>query len=740
MLNDITIKSKLRIYFTSLSVLVLLVGILCIFFVRRIENRARDLYNHPFQVTASTKSIQSEIRNLFVIMLQMSNTTDHDEIVAFSNASDASEELIEEDFLVLQMYYLGDMDDIDELYDLYKVSVVNRDVVIEHMLEGEFQEAYDFVNNNEPTNVNDLLTQLQNIEDFASNKAIELQTSAEQEARLYIILTIVTSVGVVVISLVLLSILINSIYPPINQIVETIDSYKKGGNKNVLDLSRKDELGLISTSFNEMLDYLKTQDEIKILNLELANLRDKENLRITLMSIGDGVITTDVEGIITNINPIASVLTGYTPIEAIGKTYNEVFHIVNKHSREKVVNPIEQVINSGKIVGLANHTVLISRDNKEYDISDSGAPIITEDGKIVGVVLVFRDITKEYKSREEIEYLSWHDSLTGLKNRDYLEKKILNLQESKSKNIGIIMGDVNGLKIANDAFGHAFGDLLLQEISVILNSAVPEDTTIVRWGGDEFVLILENINKYKLDAVCKNITTLANEFDTKSPVQPSISLGNAMLSEDDNDIYKALIRAEDMMYENKLVDKDSLRSKIVSSLEVSLFEKSYETEEHALRVAEYSKLIATKINLPQNEINKVVLLSKLHDIGKIAIDDTILQKPDKLTSDEWRIIKKHPEAGYRIASSLNDLTHIAEGILCHHEHYDGSGYPRGLKGKEIPVLARIVSIADAFDVMISNRSYKTAMSKDKAIKELIDCKGTQFDPNFVDVFINEIMN
>ena len=144
------------------------------------------------------------------------------------------------------------------------------------------------------------------------------------------------------------------------------------------------------------------------------------------------------------------------------------------------------------------------------------------------------------------------------------------------------------------------------------------------------------------------------------------------------------------------------------------------------------------MQLHQNEINSIILLAKLHDIGKISIDDSILLKRGKLNSEEWKTMIKHPETGYRIASSLNDLTHIAEGILCHHEFYDGNGYPRGLKGEEIPIQARIVSIADAFDVMITERNYKQTMSKEDAIEELIRCKGTQFDPELVDVFVKEI--
>ncbi|MBU1019826.1 MAG: HD domain-containing protein, partial [Firmicutes bacterium] len=279
---------------------------------------------------------------------------------------------------------------------------------------------------------------------------------------------------------------------------------------------------------------------------------------------------------------------------------------------------------------------------------------------------------------------------------------------------------------------------LLKEIANILRNSVPKDATIFRWGGDEFVVLLENIEHRELDRICGVIAKNTLEFESSTPVKPSISIGHAIKETAEESLYRTLIRAEDMMYENKLLEKSSWRSVIVSSLESSLYEKSYETEEHALRVADYSKLIAEALNLHQNEITSVIVLSKLHDIGKIAIDDSILLKPGKLDKFEWAMIKKHPETGYRIASSLNELAHIADGILSHHEHYDGKGYPRGLKGEDIPLHARIVSIADAFDVMTSERAYKQTLSIEEAISELISCRGTQFDPNLVDIFIDII--
>ena len=147
-----------------------------------------------------------------------------------------------------------------------------------------------------------------------------------------------------------------------------------------------------------------------------------------------------------------------------------------------------------------------------------------------------------------------------------------------------------------------------------------------------------------------------------------------------------------------------------------------------------------KMNLPGSLKSELRLLAVLHDIGKVAIPQTILTKASELSLDEWRLIKQHPEIGYRIAQSSPDLAFIAKGILTHHERWDGTGYPRGLKGEDIPLSSRILAIVDAYDVMVSGRAYKEKMSTEDAIEEIERTSGTQFDPNLAKIFIEIIIN
>jgi putative nucleotidyltransferase with HDIG domain len=189
------------------------------------------------------------------------------------------------------------------------------------------------------------------------------------------------------------------------------------------------------------------------------------------------------------------------------------------------------------------------------------------------------------------------------------------------------------------------------------------------------------------------------------------------------------------MYENKLSESRSSKSNIVQGLINVLDTKSSETKEHALRMTKLAFDFGEKLGLTESDQNRLSLLATLHDIGKINISESILNKADKLTDQEWEIMKKHTEQGYKIASSSEEFASVAEEIFSHHENWDGSGYPRQLKKKEIPYLARIISLIDAYDVMTYERPYSKAMSKEEAIKEIKKCSGTQFDPELAAKFI-----
>lgn len=328
-----------------------------------------------------------------------------------------------------------------------------------------------------------------------------------------------------------------------------------------------------------------------------------------------------------------------------------------------------------------------------------------------------------------------YDSLTGLFNRAAFEKEINRLNTSQKTPVSIIMGDVNGLKITNDVFGHSEGDKLLKEISAILRLCCRPDDIISRLGGDEFAILMLETTSNEANEVCRKIKEKCKSYKN-STIIPSIAIGMDTRESLSQSIISVLKNAEDRMYRNKLFESKSKKSSTLALLQKVLYEKSFETENHSTRLVSLVEMMGRALKLNENEINDLKLTAGLHDIGLVAVPDSILKKPGTLTEEEWEEVKRHPEIGYRIALSAVEFSHISEYILCHHERWDGKGYPQGRKGESIPLLSRIIALVDSYDVMIHNQPYKPQITISEAIEEIKRCSGTQFDPDLAQVFIS----
>jgi len=292
---------------------------------------------------------------------------------------------------------------------------------------------------------------------------------------------------------------------------------------------------------------------------------------------------------------------------------------------------------------------------------------------------IVRNITGRKKAEEKIIYLSFHDNLTGLYNRAYFEEEVKRLNTKRQLPLSFIIGDINSLKLVNNAFGHLVGDKLIVKVAELLKTFFRQEDAVARWGGDEFTVLLPQTKKEVAEEIINRIKN-ACSLTGKQEIPVSISLGIAAKEEIGQDFQDVIREAEDNMYRHKLIERKSIYSSITSSLERTLYEKSLETRDHAERIKKMTQEIGKVIQLPDSKIDELSLLSTLHDIGKIAISEEILANGRKLTEKEWVSVKKHPIIGHNICESNPQLVHIADGVLSHHEWWNGGGYPHGLRG------------------------------------------------------------
>ena len=432
------------------------------------------------------------------------------------------------------------------------------------------------------------------------------------------------------------------------------------------------------------------------------------------------------------ISPSVERLTGYNQQEHY-KNPDMIFDMTFKDDRPV----LEEIISSKRISRKPVEMRWVSKEGYVIWTEQSISPIY-DNKEIIAIDVIARDITERKKAEEKIKYLSFHDSLTDLYNRAYFEEELKRLDTPRQLPLSFIMGDVNSLKLVNDTFGHKEGDELLRSVADLMKSFCRKEDIVARWGGDEFAILLPQTPKDYAEDIIERIREACKKT-ARRKIPISISLGLAMKGNKEQDINSIISEAEDNMYTSKLLEKKGLSTSIISSLTRTLFEKNIEKENHTIRMRELAVEIGKEMKLDQSRIDNLSLLATLHDIGKIAISDELLNKKSKLTNREWEIIKRHPEIGCSICESSPQLTHIANTVLAHHENFDGSGYPQGLKGEEIPIESRIISIADAYDVMTHNQTYRVSITKKDAIKEIRKSAGSQFDPEIAKKFI-KILN
>ncbi len=470
-----------------------------------------------------------------------------------------------------------------------------------------------------------------------------------------------------------------------------------------------------------------------------ALAESNERYKTTLFSVGEGIISTDCDGMITVMNPLAEKMTGWLQQEATGKVLTQVLTILDEQTGRMCENPANIVLETAAAYQPDFPTVLVSQSGKETPVEIIAAPIKNNIGETTGVVIVLKDFS-EYRDRQkQIEFLSFRDYLTGLYNRRYLEKEIKNLDIRRNLPLTVMTLDVNGLKLTNDAFGHAIGDRLLRTVADILRKACRSDDLIARVGGDEFTILLPQTDAVKAGIIKQRILQAAMKT-TLDTVVVSLAIGYSVKTSMHDRIENVLMNADKLMYKEKFNQGKTMRNQTIDIVLKNINSKFEQEQIHTERVSQYCQLISTALSLSQKEKAEIRLAGLLHDIGKIMIPSELLNKPEKLTDEEFDTIKRHPETGYQILKSVDEYVAIAKYVLHHHERWDGMGYPAGLKGEDIPLQSRIITVADAYEAMTSKRVYQNTRTIDEAKEELKRCSGTQFDPAIVKVFLESVLN
>ena len=471
--------------------------------------------------------------------------------------------------------------------------------------------------------------------------------------------------------------------------------------------------GEIVEVYKDLTKEKKKEEELKL---------SEENYKSLFNRSLDGIYKTTIEGKYIDVNPALVKMLGYKSKKELMSIDIPTQLYVSKNDRPDFKNRNKTF-----------ETRLKKKDGSIINVEISSRVVYIE-GKPAFYEGIVRDITSRKKADELLNFLSFHDSLTGLYNRAYFDEELKRLDTKRQLPLSIIMADVNGLKLINDAFGHKKGDLALIKCAEIFKKSLRDEDIIARWGGDEFIILLPKTSEKEALSIIDRIEKESPKLNGKE-ITISISMGSSTKTETDRSINEVILEAEDRMYQRKLIEGRSFASSIITTLKRILLEKSIETEEHTERINILSLKLGRALNLSKSKLAELSLLSMLHDIGKVAVPEELLLKEGKLSKNEWELVKKHPRVGYDIVRSYPHLAHIAEAILYHHEWWDGSGYPQGLKGNEIPLTSRILAVVDAYDVMASGRSYKSKMDIKQIIQEFEKYSGKQFDPYIAKKFL-----
>ena len=464
----------------------------------------------------------------------------------------------------------------------------------------------------------------------------------------------------------------------------------------------------------------------------------RDRLQLILDSAFEAIIGLDLDGKITFCNDSAVSLFGYEHEEELLEAdYMKLFHHSYHDSKENIKrkDTFLDDLKQGKTIHIEKDAIWL-KDGRKIDVEFFAHPQ-KSNGDIVGIVVTYMDITERLKYERYIEYLNYHDTLTDLYNRNYFEDKLHDFNHDESCfPVTIVFGDVNGLKLTNDIFGHKAGDQLIETAGNIMSDVFGDKGIVARVGGDEFAVLLPNMRQ---DETKKLVTKAKHVFKKKKIIafKGSMSLGFATQNDIKGSLEVLMEDAEKNMYDDKIQCRSEVDDKLLMDIMQTIYEHNPEEKAHSEETSKLSEKIAEKMNLDKMEVNKIRLAGKYHDIGKVIFNAEMMRIGIPKDQKSINRFKQHAVIGYRILSLFDQTMHFAEDVLAHHERWNGSGYPYGLKGEEIPVGSRIIAVTEAFQRKTSDYSDETDRI-DRVLKEIKKESGKKYDPRIVDVFF-EVM-
>lgn len=557
-------------------------------------------------------------------------------------------------------------------------------------------------------------------------------------------LTIVFSVMILLATALLFLSFVSNMLKPLESLNLSAKKFKEGDFSSRSHIHREDEIGTLARTFNtladevsELVQNLEEKVRERTSDLEKSNLvleENREQLKLILDSTAEGIYGMDTEGSCTFCNESALKMLGYSSREElIGQNMHDLLHHTKPDGSHFPQEECRIMQSVKKGIGIyVDDEVFWRKDGSGFDVRYSSYPQFSG-GMLVGSVVTFMDNTERKKSEEHIRYLTYHDPLTDIHNRLFFEEELPSADVEENLPISVIFGDVNGLKLTNDIFGHAAGDRLLVEAAEAFRKSSDGSGILARIGGDEFALVLPFCDENKASGIMSGIQK-AFGGGSSTDIIGSISLGSATKRSPEQRIEEVIESAENRMYKEKTINRKKINTRMIYKIISRLHERSPREKRHSENVASLCRKTALQMGLSGSEVSRIAENGYYHDIGKIVLEDNLLNKHRNFNEEEYRKMQQHTVVGYRILNLFDETIDLAEGVLSHHEHWDGTGYPKGIKGEDIPLSGRIIAVAEAYDAM-TNDYYDRSKTHEEAVAEIERLSGKRFDPYVVKAFI-----